>query len=1437
MYQKKLFILCLLLTLLLATAASALHYWDNHSGDGSWMTLDNWSSTKLGDGHTAVTTLPSAGDGSYILVPENQQVLTPPAADVNCTIPVGQSVASAEFKVGNYNYGHDEGIDLYVYGSLSVSSTFWIGTTSGPVGTYNNACSLIIDGGEVTVSGPFNLGTWANLLARGHAKIFIENGGTLTTNSLGLYGGDSGFLVGEVYVNDGTINIGSGGLKKISASIIIDISDTGVIYLDGDETADVQSYVDDGYIILNGAATPLDIEVSYDINTDKTVVRKATEEWKHKAKNPEPGSTSEDVSPDVVLNWEEGQDSTSTDLYLGTSLDDVNYVTATPLVSGVTGTSYDSTTDYLLDTTYYWRVDEYDGSTTWQGPVWTFTTTTGKAENPSPTNAATGVAKSGTLTWDDGFYASSHDVYLGMSKDDVEAATQASSQFKENVATTSYDYDGLIREQTYYWRVDEVNDTTSLTVKGDAWKFTVEGFSGSATILSVTPNTEDTAAGRPAINIINGSGLDETKTYHSEIKTDMWSTTWVVQDWTSFVDANAIPLSQAWVALELAAPTAINDMKIWNFNRASNTFMGLQEINIYYSAVSPASDNPADWSVIKTTLPEAPGTADYHYIEPTIDFGGAIAKFVVIAANDVNGHWTSTVNSPWGLSEVIFSASVPFATNPYPADGNELDQSALSGIQLQWTAAAGVTAQNIYFGEDYTGVLFAADINDAAYLATVGDANYYNLPAAKLDLGGQYYWRIDSVSAETERGQVWSFSVIDHVIVDDMERYDTDSPLTIDYWDDMWAPNGTGAELAYKSGNDYIEMDIVHGGQKAMYMTYDNAGYNESRIDASFGGSYALLCGTDLTVNGLAALEIWYYGDPANGQDTMFITLSDGTNTATVTQDADLTAEEWTSWLIALSDFSGVNLAAADTMSFGIGTPGGTTPSGATGILLLDDFALFTPSCRPEFTDDCDLNGDCVVDNKDLKMLCGDWLEVAVIGNAVAFFEFEDDATDSLGSQDATEYGTPTYTAGYNGQALTMDQVSADQYLIAPDGGSTEFESEAWTIDCWINPDVTALGWRYIYINGTMGAGTHSGARYELIYNAEVNKFCVALDDDDVKTAFYPESADFNLPGWKHVALVRDVPNGMVKFYYNGVLSMEVEDGTGSIASAGEPLYVGACPTEPFDGTVRHDGSANPFIGQIDSLRFLNYPMTAGQVAEAAAGAPAVAQFPLVDNADDVAGTQDGTAEGGLLFTDGVANFDGVDDYINVPDGGTTELATGDFTISLWSYVPVDFTGYGIFAASGAWHNPGVRYEFGPNAGTYFMAIDDGDTLNKKSTCTIAMDPFPYDQWVYVAITRDYGNEVAIYVNGEEVISTGDITSSISSPKDLRIGADHDGHFLKGMLSDVRFYDRVVSEAEMAIIMVNRSAALTTDINGDYTVNFGDFAEMLDVWMDTFLWP
>ncbi len=148
-----------------------------------------------------------------------------------------------------------------------------------------------------------------------------------------------------------------------------------------------------------------------------------------------------------------------------------------------------------------------------------------------------------------------------------------------------------------------------------------------------------------------------------------------------------------------------------------------------------------------------------------------------------------------------------------------------------------------------------------------------------------------------------------------------------------WVGSGTVvAVLAYDSPIDKV-MSIQYQNGVAPYM----------------GEASAVPSITDMT-KGAGSLLIWVRGDPANGADPIYAVLQDSAGaSASVTNPDPLVAQDgnWTSWIIPLGKFAGVNLASVAKLAIGVGNG---QPGGA-GAIRIDDITLVKPMVITEPAD------------------------------------------------------------------------------------------------------------------------------------------------------------------------------------------------------------------------------------------------------------------------------------------------------------------------------------------------------------------------------------------------------------------------------------------------------------------------------------------------------
>ena len=102
------------------------------------------------------------------------------------------------------------------------------------------------------------------------------------------------------------------------------------------------------------------------------------------------------------------------------------------------------------------------------------------ALGPDPRDGAIHEATWINLSWLAGDFAASHDVYIGDNFEDVNAGAESTFQGNQTdtffvVGFPGFPYpDGLVPGTTYYWRIDEVNETEPNSPwKGEIWNFSI----------------------------------------------------------------------------------------------------------------------------------------------------------------------------------------------------------------------------------------------------------------------------------------------------------------------------------------------------------------------------------------------------------------------------------------------------------------------------------------------------------------------------------------------------------------------------------------------------------------------------------------------------------------------------------------------------------------------------------------------------------------------------------------------------------------------------------------------------------------------------------------------------------------------------------------------------------------------------------------------------
>jgi hypothetical protein len=201
-----------------------------------------------------------------------------------------------------------------------------------------------------------------------------------------------------------------------------------------------------------------------------------------------------------------------------------------------------------------------------------------------------------------------------------------------------------------------------------------------------------------------------------------------------------------------------------------------------------------------------------------------------------------------------------------------------------------------------------------------------------------------------------------------------------------------------------------------------------------------------------------------------------------------------------------------------------------------------------------------------------------------------------------------------------------------------------------------------------------------------------------------------------------------------------------------------------------------------------------------------VAYFPFDGDADDASGNgHHGTVQGATLTTDRDGQegrayaFDGVDDFISVPDSPEFDIGVGDITVLLWVFrEPAGgsrFQGL-ISHTDGAEADDGWWWTLARGTANMWVSLDDYDHIYRSGV--------PLDTWVHLAFVRS-GSEITFYVDGTAHGDPVDHGRNISnSDGDLRVGMEGSTYgefFFSGKIDEVRFYNRALTADEILAAM------------------------------------
>lgn len=357
-----------------------------------------------------------------------------------------------------------------------------------------------------------------------------------------------------------------------------------------------------------------------------------------------------------------------------------------------------------------------------------------------------------------------------------------------------------------------------------------------------------------------------------------------------------------------------------------------------------------------------------------------------------------------------------------------------------------------------------------------------------------------------------------------------------------------------------------------------------------------------------------------------------------------------------------------------------------------------------------------------------------------AWWRGDGNAFDSVGTNNGAIYGGVTFVPGEVGQGFNFDGDN-NSYDLVPYSDKSVPGTGSFTIECWINSSKST---GYIWIQYGLGSLGSGGADdVELFIGTDytpTNTPSFAVRDHNGNWQIFYASNTITDGQYHHLVAGRDLANGLLFLYVDGVANIQPLTVTGSLFADGQtaPLMIGNaywCCGQPIGA---HQSA---FSGIIDEISYYNRALTSNEIAaiySAGSGgkcAPLTALNLVVNGsfeAPQVASNAYAySVPSGWTWTPGVASTPEIANGIETASGVTYEPAedgqqwlsigqSGDGSLSQFVIIPISgnylLSWYAIVGPEGQSSSPSpYAVSFGVSSNRFDAGISLGQTWEPQS--------------------------------------------------------------------------------------------------------------------------
>jgi hypothetical protein len=667
----------------------------------------------------------------------------------------------------------------------------------------------------------------------------------------------------------------------------------------------------------------------------------------------------------LTLSWKPGDFAVSHDIYLGDNADVINEANCgsevfqgnhpdSSLIADFPGEIYPD--GFVPGTTYYWRVDEvneYEPNSPWKGPVWSFSIAPRTAYYPNPADGAEFVPVDVQLSWTGGFGSKLHTVYFGDNFDDVNNAVDGIPN-----DPTTYTPNPLNLAKTYYWRVDEFDDTE--THKGKVWSFTTEG-----AVSGPNPYNGDIGVSPTQILIWDAGAVAASHEVYLGTDTNVVrnadKTTPEYKGPKSLGNESYDPGNLIFNTTYFWRIDEINDVnpdspwvgKVWSFT--TGDFFIIDDFEDYNA------DENQIWFAwrdgIGVGTPDTPG-----YI-PGNGSGAAVGDENTISYME---------------ETIVYSGS---KSMPIAYDNNKQDFSKYLQVELtltdirDWTAED-VAELSIWFRDHPASVGSFVENPVGTYTMTAAGADIWG-PSDEFHYAFKTLTDAGTIIAKVESmDNTNGFAKAGVMIRDTLNADSTYAAVFVTPEEGVrfqycnTAGGTTSRQFAESiTAPQWVRLERTLGGLVRAFYSADGATWErfnlvQVRMDmpvyiglALTSHDAALTCEavfTNFTTTDPVGPQ-WENQDigiVTNEAEALYVSVSNSAGAPVVVYHDDpaaATIDTWTEWIIPLQSFvdQGINLNNVDNIAIGLGTQGNLTIPGGSGKMYFDDIRLYRSRSAP----------------------------------------------------------------------------------------------------------------------------------------------------------------------------------------------------------------------------------------------------------------------------------------------------------------------------------------------------------------------------------------------------------------------------------------------------------------------------------------------------------